>query len=234
MDPRQYIFSDDRLAGCCVYCGGPAETRDHVPSRILLDDPLPEDLPVVAACARCNQGFSLDEEYLACLVDCVMVGTANPSRSHRDKIRRALEQNPSLTARLDACKRMDDGGRLIWKPEENRVRNVFLKLARGHAAFELGLPLLDAPLSVRICPLLAMSHEQQAAFEGASAGELRCWPEIVSRAFLRAGEFPPYSGQQGSWVVVQPGRYRYAVDQPGGVVVQIIIGEYLACRIEWE
>ena len=30
-------YADDRLINGCIYCGGPAETRDHVPSRILLE-----------------------------------------------------------------------------------------------------------------------------------------------------------------------------------------------------
>jgi hypothetical protein len=57
--------ADNRLINGCIYCGGPEETRDHVPSRVFLDSPPPENLPVVWACASCNQGFSLDEAYLA-------------------------------------------------------------------------------------------------------------------------------------------------------------------------
>ena len=58
MDPRQ-LFFDDRFKDACAYCGNNADTRDHVPSKVLLDEPLPPDLPVVAACAglyfqRCN------------------------------------------------------------------------------------------------------------------------------------------------------------------------------------
>src|SRR5438105_2056850 len=29
-------YADDRLINGCVYCGGPEETRDHVPSRVFL------------------------------------------------------------------------------------------------------------------------------------------------------------------------------------------------------
>lgn len=78
MDPK-HLFVDERLKGSCVYCGGPPETVDHVPSRVFLDDPLPENLPVVEACRECNGGFSLDEEYLACLLECVMTGTTDES-----------------------------------------------------------------------------------------------------------------------------------------------------------
>lgn len=37
MDPRK-LFVDERLLEMCAYCGGQPDTRDHVPSRVLLDD----------------------------------------------------------------------------------------------------------------------------------------------------------------------------------------------------
>lgn len=232
MDPR-HLFVDERLGGHCVHCGGPPETRDHVPSRVFLDDPQPDDAPVVQSCLRCNQGFSLDEEYVACLIDCVLCGTATPSAVHRGKVRRALERNVNLVDRLEACKRADDGGSLVWRPEEERVRNVSLKLARGHLAYELGSPNLDEPSFIEVCPLITMSDEQRTEFESASAGSLRGWPEFGSRAFHRACGAHPYTDQPGPWTIIQSGRYRYSVD-PDGVVVQIVLSEYLACRIRWE
>ncbi|MEN9493073.1 MAG: hypothetical protein RJA63_3522, partial [Pseudomonadota bacterium] len=30
-------YGDDRNKGFCVHCGGPGETVDHVPSKVLLD-----------------------------------------------------------------------------------------------------------------------------------------------------------------------------------------------------
>lgn len=53
-------YADERLLAGCVYCGGATESRDHVPSRILLDEPYPENLPVVPSCDSCNGGYSLD------------------------------------------------------------------------------------------------------------------------------------------------------------------------------
>ena len=63
----------------CVYCGNAAGTRDHVPPKVLLDEPYPPDLPPVPACDECNNRFStmveqtegltvqmVLSEYLAC------------------------------------------------------------------------------------------------------------------------------------------------------------------------
>jgi hypothetical protein len=233
VDPRQ-LFADERLFGGCVFCGCEPDTRDHVPSKALLDDPLPDNLPIVDACAACNQGFAADEEYLACFLEAVLRGTTVSEQLNREKVRRALTRNAKLAVRIEASKTEDAGGRLVWVPEFARVRNVVLKLARGHAAYELSLPQIDEPCSVLIQPFENLSGAARAEFEVAGSGEIRGWPEIGSRAFLRACGAKPYASIDGPWVVIQSGRYRYSVDQPGGVVVRIVIGEYLACLVEWE
>lgn len=233
MDPRQ-LYIDNRLLGACVFCGGAPSTRDHVPSKVFLDDPLPDDLPVVEACVNCNQGFSLDEEYLACFLEAVLAGTADPGKLTRTKIKKALSRNAQLVSRLQASAWVDDICAIIWAPETARVRNVVLKLARGHAAYELSLPQLAEPAAITFQPFLAMSEPNRVAFENAGLGELRGWPEIGSRAFLRACGSEPFSDSAGPWIEIQPMRYRYAVDQNGSVLVRMVLSEYLACQVEWE
>ena len=34
----------------CIYCGKPANTREHVPSKTMLIEPFPENLPTIPAC----------------------------------------------------------------------------------------------------------------------------------------------------------------------------------------
>lgn len=233
MDPR-HLCVDDRLIGRCAYCGGTPDTRDHVPSRVFLDDPMPPNVPVVEACEDCNQSFSLDEEYLACFLECVLCGTTDASLLQRPKVQRILTEKPQLATMILERKRTGDDGTIIWVPDEKRVRNVVLKLARGHVVFELSLPQIEAPMRSFITPLCTMSEPARDEFERAGAGELRGWPEIGSRAFLRAVGARPYADQDGSWVSVQKDRYRYSVDQCGGVLVRIVLGEYLASEVEWE
>lgn len=119
-------------------------------------------------------------------------------------------------------------------PEIDRVNNVVTKLARGHAAHELSLTQLELPLQCVALPLISMTEESRFVFENAGSGEVRGWPELGSRAFMRACETEPYEATNGPWVVVQPNRYRYSVDETGGVIVRIVISEYLACQIQWE
>ena len=233
MDPR-HLFLDSRLAGDnCVYCGSIADSRDHVPSKILLDDPLPHDLPVVKACSPCNSGFSLDEEYLACFVECVIAGSVNPELLSRQKIRSILSRKKDLAHRIISCKRDSDNGTLLWEPELERVHNVVVKLAKGHAAYEL-FPQCDEPEQLQVFPLIAISETEKDDFENMGSGDVSGWPEIGSRAFIRACGAESFSDQPGPWIVVQPGRYRYAVDEYGGVLVRIVLAEYLACIVSWK
>jgi len=151
-----------------------------------------------------------------------------------EKVRRTLMRNGKLAARIEACRNEDADGQLTWVPEIDRVSNVVLKLARGHAAYELSLPQLKKPTSILIRPFVAMSSEIMAEFERSGSGEMRGWPEVGSRAFVRACGAPPYGDTQGPWGVVQAGRYRYSVDQHNGVIVRVVIAEYLACQVEWD
>jgi hypothetical protein len=234
MDPR-HLFIDERHTGMCVYCGTHPDTRDHVPSKVLLDEPYPPELSVVGACKKCNSSFSLDEQYLACFLDCVIHGGAEASDLHRPNVKRILEGNPALQLRIEGAWKKDEADNLIWEPEAGRVRNVILKLARGHAAYEL-YPKLEKPSIVGFAPLQILSDDQRSAFEQvAGDDETDLWPEIGSRAFLRAfGKSPDRLPLSGGWVVVQPGRYRYSVSETGGVIVRMVLSEYLACEVVWE
>jgi hypothetical protein len=231
MDPRQ-LFADERYAAFCVFCGASPTTREHVVSRVFLDDPLPEDLPIVSSCHRCNSGFSLDEEYVACLIDCVVCGSIDPATVHREKVKASLRHSPAIAARISARHTENGTGIVIWKPENNRVRNVVVKLARGHVAHRYSEPQLEEPIHVMFVPLMVMSAEQRDAFE--EIPESPIYPEIGSRAFkdiLVVGE-EVYAAEDG-WLVLQPGRYRYAVAQSDEVVVRIVLSEYLACEVVW-
>ncbi len=231
MDPRQ-LFADERHAALCVFCGSPPTTREHVASRILLDDPLPDDLPLVRSCLDCNSGISQNEEYLACLIDCVVSGSTDPALVSREKVRASLLHSPALAARIASGRAKDASGNLIWAPEEERVQSVVVKLARGHAAHQYSEPQLDEPEHVMIGPLIVLSSEQRLAFE--TIPDSPGWPEIGSRAFvnLLVVNNTAESTDNG-WIFLQKNRYRYAVAQPGEIVVRIVLSEYLACEVVW-
>jgi len=224
MDPRK-LFVDNRLLGACVYCGGLPDTRDHVPSRVLLDEPFPENLPVANCCEACNAGFSLDEQYLACFIDCVISGSTSPDDVERAKVARILTETPSIAARIAASETKSPDGQQIWQPEVDRVHNVILKLARGHAAYELSvLEQLDEPQSISAVPVVTL--DPNAVEQFLSPQDTAFWPEIGSRACKQ------FTGAD-RWQVLQPGRYQYLVTQADGLVVRILLSDYLACEVRW-
>lgn len=230
-DPRK-IFVDERLRGRCVFCGGIPDTRDHCPSKVLLDEPLPANLAVVAACGKCNQSFSKDEQYLACLLECVIHGSTDPALLRRANVRRILLATPHLAAQIQASMVLDVAGRRSWNVDMDRVRNVVIKLARGHLDYELSIQEWGDPDVVEIVPFQVMERGERDFFECPEPGREAVWPELGSRAFMRMLS----SGDKvaDGWLEVQDGRYRYLVGQTSGNFVHIALSEYLACRVAWE
>lgn len=221
-------FGDERELAFCAYCGGDTGTRDHSPSRVFLDEPYPENLPVVPACRQCNTSFSADEEYVACLLSAVLAGTTDPSAIDRGKIRRILTDKPALRARIDAA-RFERNGSIVFEPEQNRVHAVFTKLAQGHALFELHSPCSEPPDSIRITPLLAMSPEECHEFENPPMASLL--PEVGSRSLQRLLTEGGLVGHP--WLEVQAGRYRFHASIEDGVSVRVVIHEHLAGHVQW-
>jgi hypothetical protein len=230
-------YGDSRQTAFCVHCGGTTETRDHAPSKVFLDLPYPDNLPFLPCCEPCNRSFSSDEEYVAAFLDCVISGSSDPGDVSREKIQRALARNNTLRRRIESRKKEGKtigGGQLIvWEPEEAPVRNVILKLARCHAAYELNEPQLDQPAHFLVTPLVAMSDEQRSHFESLpDSGGFVGWPEVGSRAMQRLLIVGDESYSEG-WVNVQEGRYRYMAVGAGDVMIRGVLSEYLGYEVIW-
>lgn len=222
---RQIIkLSDKRLEGYCTYCGNAPDTRDHVPSRILLDDPFPENLPVVPACKNCNESFSMDEEYFACFIECSLSGTTEPENIHRRKIQKILHRKPRLRAQIEES-RLHSSGNTIFKADKARFENVLLKLARGHSTFENSELQYEIPKSINFFPIHILPEEEKESFFNPRVG---LQPEVGSRGLLRQIDESTYS----PWIQVQKDKYYYMVSN-GGKTVRILIWNYLACEIFW-
>jgi hypothetical protein len=157
-------YADDRNKGICVHCGGPDETDDHVPSKVLLDEPYPENLIVCSSCLSCNNALSIDEEYFACLLECAIAGEADPQKVRRPKIAKVMTRNTSLLERLRRARSESDSGP-VWAVENDRVKAVVLKLARGHAAYEYNEPKPGEPDFISYRPLVTMRDVERETFE---------------------------------------------------------------------
>lgn len=224
-------FSDDRTRGMCVYCGGPSETQEHVPPRVFLDKPYPPSLPTVEACSACNRGFSLNEEYMACLVDCAIAGTADPESLQRETTRKSMRHATGLAERI-ACARRQTVDGVIFNVEYPRVVNVVKKVALGHVLYELGILALMDDAEVCVSPFPTLDADRISSFESIDSNIFSVWPEVGSRAMQRfciADE-----NYENGWIYVQRGRYRYSVTQADAIEVRMVFSEYLACTVRWE
>lgn len=225
-------YSDERLDQICSYCGNTViESRDHVPSKILLNDPFPENLPVVPSCAKCNQDFSLDEEYFACSIESILRGTTDIDKLHRQKIKSVFEKRPALQQRIEKSFTFQDG-QLHFKYEQDRFLKVATKLAKGHAKYEISEPQFDDPTSISIKPLTLMTEKEIDDFF--SSYYINKLPEVGSRAvqnLLISGNNTVHS----HWITVQDNTYKYSViDDMGMLIVRIVVWDYLVIEVIWD
>ena len=209
---------------------------DHAPTKALLNSH-PENPPTVEVHKKCNAGFSRDEEYLASFLASVICGSTEPDPIRFPTAARALKHSSSLRRRIDQARRVQGtlwgSPEIQWTPEIERVSRVLVKNAKGHAFYELGEPMLAEHSWVGINLLSVLSPSEREAFESRTDGTANSlWPEVGSRLMqsVAFGDLQP-----GGWIEVQPDIYRYAVSQePDGVLVRIVLREYLASEVLWD
>lgn len=217
-------FADTRLGGCCVYCGDFPDTRDHIPPRVFLDDPLPSNLAVVPCCRECNLASSADEEYLACLLEVASCGTTDVDRLERRSIARTLAARPLLRARLAAAFNRAESSVEV---EHARVRRVIEKLARGIWSYETATNADPTILTAEYVPLAACDDDTLETFT--TLAPLELLPEVGSRLMIRVIEDWSMENQ---WQIVQPTRFAYAVEAGSSPPrVKMVFRDYLACEV---
>ncbi|MGO9992866.1 MAG: hypothetical protein ACLPTF_10205 [Steroidobacteraceae bacterium] len=131
----------------CVLCGiNAATSREHVPAESFFERPYPPDLITVPACARCNQGSQLDDDYfLAFLVSREIAGTPAVLDTVRDRVYRGLRrpERPGLHIRLLEASTLVRSGvgterqrvAVETRSEGERMLRVLRKQARGLAFY---------------------------------------------------------------------------------------------------
>lgn len=207
---------------------------DHVPSKSILDRPLPENTPTVRICCSCNTSSSKDEEYFVAFLGSVLAGSTDPGHQVFERAEKTLQNNHRLQeeikAQLQITKDKYGNDQIAFVPEISRIQNVVVKNARGHVLFEHGQIADGEPLHVAIQPISNLPQETRQSFETINYGA--GWSEVGSRLMHRliTGEDMRPDG----WVIVQPSIYRFAVMNNGNFVVRTVIREYLATEVVWE
>ena len=205
----------------CCYCGDRADTVDHVPSKVFLDKPYPENLPVVPCCKKCNRRFSLDEEYVAVLLECVRWQTFDVEQFMRIKVKKIVEHTPGIleTVRESVSPLLD--GHFSINEDDVRLNSVLTKLIAGHLRFEgLDQLFLHEGYKMRFYQDIHTNSEFYQRFHSPIMSSLL--PEVGSRALIVMIE-QRIAGSP--WFEVQPNMYEYCVASDNSEV-RIIFQDY--------
>lgn len=225
-------YADKRKQRGCIHCGAEPKTKDHVPSKVFLDKPHPDFPPFLPSCLKCNNDLSLDEEYFSCFLECVIMGSTDPASIKREKVKKALLHKPQLGSRIHASRQESPEG-LKWMPESQRIINVILKCARGHAAYEQNEWRHEEPDHVNFFPMHTLTDLQRATFENPISEEITLLPEVGTRAIQRL-RITNVGAFMEVWIEVQPERYRYYVHYEGEILlVRMVFSEYLGAEVIW-
>jgi hypothetical protein len=128
--------------GVCAYCGEERElTVDHVPPQLLLEEPLPENVIKVPACALCNRGFQRDDEYTRDMVALdFRAGRNRTGAAKMPKVFRSLQRAASdryrsyFQSHLSPTELVDASGQPLSiraSPDRGRIENTGKHIMRG-------------------------------------------------------------------------------------------------------
>lgn len=124
----------------CIFCGNEADSKDHIPSKNLLEKPFPPNLLTIDSCIKCNRSFSLDEEYF---LNVLVEISTNPAllikKEEGGNIFRARERSPKLKERIENSMISQTDGRIYFHPEYDRIQKVVEKNAAGLYFHKYGL-----------------------------------------------------------------------------------------------
>ena len=116
----------------CLYCGGKSETRDHIPTKGLLNKPFPNNLLTVPSCMECNNSFSKDEVYLITLLLTISESfTLLEKQEPNGHLDSAIDRKPLLYDSIIDSLTIGGDGKVFINIEQERVGRIVSKIACG-------------------------------------------------------------------------------------------------------
>lgn len=225
----------------CVYCGDKADTREHCPSKTFLKKPYPTDLPTVPACKECNNGFSGDERYASNVIK-FLEEYYKESNIYVFKIDETD---------LKEVKEAKESARLFVEHSffDDRLANVFRKLAICHAAYEVSAGYYgdewsgkQERISYIIKPLMQEGDWEKLEYAEVLNNEF--FPEVGARTFRNIYVVETTMRNEEiekevvvpicmvNWVEIQEGFYKYQVYIKNNKIwVKMIFRDFLYCEV---
>ena len=242
---RHHIVFERKTSMSCVFCGLPAETREHTPSKVFLSKPYPDNLSLVPSCGECNNSFSNDELYTFILLKMLIhdyfpdlniidnyvqdkIDNTKEGREAVESINKFLEQRNS-------------------HPGENfsdvRIERILRKLAISHATHDLSEGYHQDSYGFRISSCCYDISPNMTEYEIDSIDSIEpviLFPEIGSIGFehifalettlrsVETDEEKRIAAYFTFWNDVQDGNYRYLCSHKvDKLLVKIVIYDFL-------
>lgn len=182
----------------CIYCGKPAETKDHAPPKSFFPEPKPTDLITVPSCLKCNNKASIDEELFLATFMLSSAGESDAGKALWDqKVPRMFNKNKGVRSAIARkLKRVDittAQGIFIERRtgielDQKRNISVIEKIVRALYYFEYKQSI---PLSHGIRTLHLLTKENYIAandFLGMVKDGSRSWPGVFQYKHSRTEE----------------------------------------------
>ncbi|MFC9540758.1 hypothetical protein ACFTQ7_12830 [Lysinibacillus sp. NPDC056959] len=248
---RGRYFGDDRLRYRienrknryteCIYCSKESHTREHVPSKVFLQKPFPDDLPTLPACYECNNAFSKKELLVSLLIQIMKKELLN-NYEFPESTNGRIEKNEGLLMKVKNIIATGDTSKL-----DSDIRSVLVKLARGHSVWDLSKGYyIDSDavnhdsINVDYRFLHEMTQDEINDFLAVYIVSRLPLPEIGSRLFdtrllVYQDDTENINEVIVLWEEVQEGEYEYICYQFDNVIeVKIVINNFLFAKIHFK
>jgi hypothetical protein len=157
--------------GTCGYCAKQRKlTRDHIPPKLLLEQPYPPNLLTVPACYECNQSFMKDDEYTRTVLAVDIRASRNrAAQSRLPAIVRSL-QDPSgqgfaayLASQTTQTSILGPDGNPMAEMidvDRERLRATGGRLIRGLYFIEIGRPMPESAI-LRVASKVGLAQSDE-------------------------------------------------------------------------
>lgn len=242
---RPYVEYSKKGIHYCIYCGGLSDTREHVPSKVFLNRPFPDDLPTLPACQKCNNGFSADELYTNTYIECTKSIYEN---GNLDSIEIESNDRKEIKEAKQAVKSSYIIG--CFK-EDDRIIRILYKLALGHIAYELfecyNIECYNNGIDVSIKYVFKYSIDKESwlSLDTIELLDDEFLPEVGSRSFrnifvlesaIKSIDKKNSAVVQNivmMWSDIQKGTYKYiALFRKKETIVKMIIRDFLYAEVK--
>lgn len=191
---------------------------------MFIDNPIPEEWNIAPSCKECNNSFSQDEQFVACVIEYLRSFVYYNGIIQRKMIQKTFEKRPQILQKIQSLCKIDKFNLTISSEVFDDIEKVALKVAKGHLIYECNQFLSD---DVEISIMFKSQMDDEVIRKFNSALQCSVLPEIGSRG---SNQICFVNNMLiTTWKVIDEKNYRYLISNDG--IVRIVIREFLYIEI---